>query len=85
MSAQNMMHVESAVSAFTGDPFVLLTWDVQAAQMDPDAARAFALHIIAAADAAETDAILHAELKGLGLDADTATRFLLAIREKRGA
>ncbi|MBI1379449.1 MAG: hypothetical protein GC157_18525 [Frankiales bacterium] len=78
------LHSSSGVSAFTGRPFVLLTWSGSSGQLTPDEARTLALDIIAAADAAETDAHVLEVLKRLHVDEDARARFLLAIRERRG-
>lgn len=75
----------SGVSAFTGEPFVLLQWrGPLTGQMAPDEARQMALHIIAAADGAETDACLAAALTDAGVTLDATTALLSAVRDRRG-
>lgn len=80
----SMLATSAAVSAFTGDPFVLLTWSgPTTAQMTPDEARELALHIIAAADSAETDALVLHQLKGMGIADEHAAHFLVSVRQRR--
>lgn len=77
-----VLHSASGVSAFTGEPFVLLTWGARSGQMSPDEARTLGLHIIAAADAAETDAIVVGLLGGA--EAQIARELIRSIRTARG-
>lgn len=75
----------SGVSAFTGEPFVLLEWHgPMSGQMTPDEARQLGLHIIEAADAAVTDSLVIAELKSIGLKDEPAAVFLQRVRTRRG-
>lgn len=83
MSDQNLMYSSSGVSAFTGDPFVLLTWGHESAQMTPDEARAFALHIINAADTAENDALIVKVLQEVIETSHDAALMVLGIMRDR--
>lgn len=56
------LHHESAVSAFTGEPYVLLTWGRESGQLSPDEAAKLGADIISAAQAARHDAAIVAEL-----------------------
>jgi hypothetical protein len=81
--------VTSGVSAFTGKGFCVVeavteSEDRIVGQLSPDEVRAMALHWLTAAEAAEHDAMVHAELiEGAGLAADVADGFLLALRTRR--
>ncbi len=78
------INVYSGVSAFTGEGFVTVRWGAESGQLTPDAARAHALHVLSCAEAAENDALTQAVLReDVGLDAQTAAGFLVAIRERR--
>jgi hypothetical protein len=78
------IEVYSGVSAFTGKGFVTLRWGGESGQLDPDAARAHALHVLSCAEAAENDALTQEVLRDvIGLDSTTAAGFLVAIRERR--
>jgi hypothetical protein len=78
------INVFSGVSAFTGDGFVVVRWGTESGQLSPAAARQHALHVLECADAAENDALTQAVLReDIGLDVDTAARFLVAIRNRR--
>lgn len=74
----------SGVSAFTGQPFVQLGWNQESAQMTPDEARAFGLHVIEAADAAVMDAHLRTVLTGMGLATDEVDFVFVMFRQARG-
>lgn len=77
-----VLYSESGVNR-RGVGFVLLTWGGQSGQLSPDEARALALQIIGAADAAETDALAVKVLGGPGDRA--AIELLRAVRAARSA
>lgn len=78
------IHVESGVSAFSGEPFLTIrTTGGRTGQMTPAELRTMALHWLEAAEAAETDAAVFAELSSLGLDDATAAGFIQALRFRR--
>ena len=75
--------IESGVSAFTGEGFCRISVDGKAVgQLDPAEVRTMALHWLAAADAAESDAAVFAEMKTV-TDEKTAAGFLQALRDRR--
>lgn len=83
MSDQIEFH--SGVSAFDGTPFVMVQWGKQTGQLTPDEADAHAVAVIQAAQAARHDAAIMQELQeSIGVDFQTAGRFLLALRERLG-
>ncbi len=53
-----MIHIESIYGARTGEPLVELRWGAEEGQFTPDEARAHALRVLEAAEAAEQDAFL---------------------------
>lgn len=78
--------VQSMVSHRTRKPMVSIYWpkDVEAAQLTPDEARAFALSILVSAEAAEQDAFMMAfASKKIGLQDAEAAQFLNGYREWR--
>jgi hypothetical protein len=80
----DMLETSSGVSAFTGKPFVLVTWGHESGQLTPDEARALAIRIVEAAAAAEHDSLLVRWLQGrMGLEKDTAIQALADLRELR--
>lgn len=85
MSDEITLETTSAVSAFTGAPFVLMTWGTRSGQLTPDEARVLGLHIIGCADAAEGDAALVRTLRDIGLDQDASAAFLQSLRAMREA
>jgi hypothetical protein len=79
-----MLHSSSGVSAFTGKPFVLLTWEHMSGQLTPAEARELALQIIEAATAAEHDALfVRWTREEVGLDMQAAVQGLAALRKLR--
>lgn len=77
--------IESGVSAFTGKGFCTISVDGKPiGQLDPEQVREMALHWLAAADAAESDAAVMAEMiETVGLDTESAARFIYALRKRR--
>lgn len=81
--------IESGVSAFTGEPFcrvgVLNEHGKQIgfAQLPPSEVRGMALQWLSAADAAENDAAVWAELKSVEIPEDVAGQFMMAVRRRR--
>jgi len=75
----------SGVSLFDGSPFVALTWGAggDRAQLTPELARDLALNVLQAADAAEFDAGLVAELRRIGMEDEPIAALLWALREGR--
>lgn len=77
----NVITASSGVSARSGDPFVRLDWGSQAGQLTVEEARGFALNVLQAADAAESD---YALITALGGKLDEVTGSLLvAVRHER--
>ena len=84
MTDASTLAITSGVSAFDGTPFCLVTWGNKSGQLKPAEVRAMALHWLQAAEAAECDALLMAELRdGVGLDLQTAGAVLMAVRGRR--
>ena len=87
------IHIEvtSGVSAFTGAAFCsIVVRDggcqgkvLGTGQDSPAGIRAMALSWLEAAEAAESDAMVHAELKAKGLDDDGAAYFIGSLRARR--
>lgn len=81
--------ISSGVSAFTGKPFCLVeavstSGDRWTGQLSPKEVRTMALHWLEAAEAAEHDAAVRAELvEELGLGDHAAAAFIAALRERR--
>lgn len=66
-------------------PFVTIHWVDQAGQLSPDEARAFAMRIIAAADAADFDSTFMKTWLDLASgDTEGAYGILVSMREARG-
>lgn len=81
------IEVLSGVSAFTREGFCTVVVDGRhAGQMDPNEVRTMALSWLEAAEAAESDAMVLAELTsedGMGLDDQVALAFIGALRRRR--
>ena len=78
--------VQSMVSHRTREPLVSIYWpkDKEAAQMEPDAARQFALNILQCAEAAEQDAfMMNFGTKHVGLPDDKAAMLINELRKFR--
>ena len=81
--------VESGVSADTGVGFCTVrataeSGDVFVGQLDVETVRRMALDWLGAAEAAESDSIVMAELvETIGLDVEHAARFIVALRNRR--
>ena len=83
--ADDEIAINSGVSLFDGSPFVVLRWGIQSGQLDPLEAEQHGLAVIAAAIASRIDAAVMAELtESIGLDKETAARFLVALRKRTG-
>lgn len=80
---QVQLHVSSLVSSRTGNPLVTLGLGEHTIQVSPEVARTHALHILEAAEAAETDAALLVFAHEQGLDAVSAGRLVDALRGER--
>lgn len=88
------IHVDSGVSAKTGQPFLTVRATGQRAsdgekivlvgQLDPAEVRTMALHWLEAAEAAETDAALLDHMTvDLGLPLEVVGQFVAALRARR--
>ena len=83
--------MNSGVSMFTGEPFVEVTVMLDGhthaiGQLSPDETRQHGLAYLAAAEAAEQDALVFKVLtEGVGLDKEHAGAFVLRMREERGS
>jgi hypothetical protein len=81
--------IESGVSAFTGKGFCQVRatgadGELLVGQLSPAEVRTMALHWLGAAEAAEHDAIVHAELvETLGVEHDVAVAFIGSLRKRR--
>ncbi|HEY3923432.1 MAG TPA: hypothetical protein VGL75_02640 [Acidothermaceae bacterium] len=81
MSGQGgVLTFSSAVSAFTGEPFVLTTWGHESGQMTPDEAIACGMDAIEAAVAAKHDAAIAAVLKRLGFEPQEIAATIVGLR-----
>lgn len=83
------VEVESGVSADTGKPFCTIRATAEAGtvlvgQLAPAEVRGMALQFLEAAEAAEQDAHVFAELvEVVGLDEEQAARFIAHLRSRR--
>jgi hypothetical protein len=78
-----MIEMTSGVSAFTGNPFVVVQWGAKTGQLTPAETREMALHFLSCADAAESDAAVMKQLRDADLSEAAAALFVLGIRERR--
>ena len=95
MSTDAGIHIEvtSGVSAFTGEAFCsIVVRDggchgkvLGSGQDNPAGIRAMALSWLEAAEAAESDAVVFAELKALGLDEAAAGCVIAGMRARRSS
>lgn len=89
MSELAHVDIESGVSLFTGEGFCTVTAaaadddTVLRGQLTPAEVRDMALAWLTAAEAAEHDAAVFAELGSLGLDDEVRAAFIRALRERR--
>lgn len=88
--SDDSIEILSGVSAFSGEPFVQVRWGRESGQLTPAEARMHALHVLEAAEASESDALLVAMLtdqdpEGLGLNMATASGFITELRQRRVA
>lgn len=68
-----------------GDPFVTISWGKLSGAMSPDETRTLAHHMLAAAEAAETDAhLFRFFVHRMELDLPTFGQMLMNFREYRG-
>lgn len=80
----DMIHLESGVSIYTGEPFVKIDWGEQHGQLTPENARAHAMFILKCADAAISDAFLwHFLCETAGLPEEKAATALMLFRDYR--
>jgi hypothetical protein len=63
-----MIHTRSIVSHRTGRGVVVVEWNGQGGQFDPEDARVFAQTILRECDNAETDAFLYSHFKEFGFN-----------------
>lgn len=79
------VEITSGVSAFTGEPFCqVIINGVARGQMTPTEVRQMALGWLEAAEAAESDAMVMAEMmETVGVDQQTAGAFVAALRKRR--
>ncbi len=82
------IQIESAVSAFTGEPFCLVAAFTQGGrriggQLGPAEVRALALAWLEAAAAAEYDAALVAQLREARVSDEVVGSFIHGLRERR--
>lgn len=84
MTEGGSIEIESGVSLFTGQGFCQISLDGKPiGQLDPEQVRTMALHWLSAADAAESDAAVFAELKIIGIEPEQAGRFIQSLRHRR--
>jgi hypothetical protein len=79
---EKVITCESLLSARTGEPLVNLFLGNEQAQMTVEQARELAMNILAAAEGAETDAMLLHLAKSLG-DVEVGVSMIRAMREFR--
>lgn len=81
------INITSGVSIFTGKGFCTIEVDgKKIGQLDPAEVRTMALHWIEAAEAAEMDAMVLAEMtdpEGLNLSREIAGQFIQSLRRRR--
>lgn len=66
------------------EPFCSVSLDGEKiGQLEPAEVRTMALHWLEAAEAAETDAMVFAELRAMNLDMATCAAFIGALRKRR--
>ncbi len=58
MGEGDKIWVETQIDASTGNPKVILRWYDHSGELTPDEARAFAMNVLCAAEAAHSDAFL---------------------------
>lgn len=80
-----VLWAESGVSLFTGEPFVTLRWGSHVGQCSPDDARQTAMSILAAAEAAESDAAVVKHLRAIGVGEQAVGQFIGDLRTIRDA
>lgn len=83
VSTSEVIHVESGVSLFNGNPFVVMRWGKESGQLSPEEARTHALWILACANAAESDAVVVTMLRESGLEEEMIGMFLTDMRIRR--
>ena len=64
----HVIHTHSIVSHRTGRGVVVIEWNRESGQFDPEDARKFAMTILRECDNAETDAFIYSHFKGVGLE-----------------
>lgn len=79
------IQIHSGVSVFNGKPFCAIEVDgKRIGQMPPEDVRVMAMYFLEAAEAAEMDAIVLAELReSVGLSNEEAARFIAHLRQRR--
>lgn len=83
-SNDNMIHMQSGVSAFTGEPFITLQWGDQRGQLTVEEARSHAFAILETCEAATSDAFLFKFMRErVKADEQRAAQLLVAFREYR--
>ncbi len=76
--------VETMVASRTGEPAVVLRWYDHSGELSPKEARAFAMTVLEAADAAESDAFLcKFAVDKIGLDKQRMAHLLNEFRKYR--
>jgi len=83
----DMITMESGVSAFNGKGFVVLRWGKEKGQLTPEEAEQHGLAVIQTAMAARHDAAVFAEMTdstALDIPKDTAARFIGSLRKRMG-
>ncbi len=84
MDEETEIRIESGVSMFDGSPFCgVFVNGAQVGQMTPDEVRQMALTWLEAAEAAEHDALVVAELRDMEAKEQTIAAFLQALRARR--
>lgn len=82
------INIESGVSLFTRQGFCMVTATAEdgselRGQLDPEDVRTMAMHFLSAAEAAEHDAAVFAELEEMGLEDDVKAAFIASLRKHR--
>lgn len=80
-----IMKVESMVASKTKNPIVIFTWGSNKGELDPIAARGYAMQIMEASEAAIQDASLFRAIKETGGTDEQGFAMITAVRNHRGA
>ena len=84
MSEGGHIEIKSGISLFDGKGFCQVVLDGKPiGQLTPAGVRTMALNWLAAADAAESDSAVFAELQAIGIEQQQAASFIQSLRARR--